>query len=291
MDYNVLINDDCFNVFNEIEDKSIDMIFCDLPYGVTARNKWDTPLPLNSYIELNGKFLYKDDFLSYCYKIDIPYKKAIENWNLNKKEGLWDFYNRIIKDNGVIILTATEPFATSLINSNKKYFRYDLVWEKTTSTGFLNANKMPLRSHERILVFYKKLPIYNPQKTYGHKRKVSTAEHKKNSKMTLNYRDYNYTSYDSTERFPKSVIIFPTDKQKEALHPTQKPINLIKWLVRSYSSPNSVILDNCSGSGTTALAVLSVGEGRKFICIEKDEDIFELSYDRLLKYINIDFNI
>lgn len=240
LNHNVIYNGDCLEVMKDIEDKSISLIICDLPYGVTARNKWDEVIPFDK---------------------------------------LWEQYERIIKDNGAIILTAQQPFTTNLIMSNPKLFRYTLVWEKTTPTGFLNANKMPLRSHEDIVVFYKKLPTYNPQKTTGHKRKVSKAEHKVNGKMSTNYGDFKKTTYDSTERYPTSVLTFSTDKQKCAIHPTQKPLKLWEWLILSYSNENDLILDNCSGSFTTAVACDNLK--RKWICIEKEKEYCEAGKNRI----------
>jgi site-specific DNA-methyltransferase (adenine-specific) len=156
-----------------------------------------------------------------------------------------------------------------------------LVWQKTTPTGHLNAKKMPLRSHEDILVFYKKLPTYNPQKTIGHERKVSTAKHKRNSKKTTNYGKHGLTTYDSTERYPKSVLTFATDKQKSALHPTQKPLELIKYLVRTYSNEGDWVLDNTCGSNTTGLACFELN--RNYIGIENDFDMYEISKERVGK--------
>lgn len=242
LNHNTLYNGDCLEVMKEIEDKSISLILCDLPYGVTARNKWDTIIPFDK---------------------------------------LWEQYERIIKDDGAIILTAQQPFTTNLIISNPKLFRYTLIWHKTTPTGFLNANRMPLRSHEDIVVFYKKLPTYNPQKTTGHKRKVSKAQHKVNSKMSTNYGEYEFSTYDSTERYPTSVLTFPTDKQKSAIHPTQKPLNLWKWIILSFSNENDLILDNCSGSCTTAVACDDLK--RKWICIEKELNYCMLGKDRINK--------
>jgi len=165
--------------------------------------------------------------------------------------------------------------------SNEKMHRYNIIWEKTTPTGHLNAKKMPLRSHEDMLVFYKKLPTYNPQKTTGHERKISTAHHKRDSKKTTNYGAHGLTAYDSTERYPKSVWKFATDKQKTALHPTQKPLNLIKELILTFSNEGDLVLDNCVGSGTTIEACLQIK--RNFIGIEKDPIIYETALNRITK--------
>lgn len=236
---NTITLGDCLEVMNLIEDKSIDMIFCDLPYGVT-RNKWDSVIDLNK---------------------------------------LWIHYERIIKPNGAICLMGQDKFSARLMLSNEKMHRYNLVWEKTSPTGFLNAKRMPLRSHEDILVFYNQLPTYNPQKTTGHKLKVSTATHKRNSKKTTNYGNHELKTYSSTERYPKSVLRFKSDKQKSSIHPTQKPVALVEYLIRTFTNEGDIVLDNCSGSGTTALACIN--SNRKYICIEMDADCYNDSVERI----------
>lgn len=193
-----LLHGDCLELMSKISDGSVDMILCDLPYGVTANNKWDIVIPF---------------------------------------DGLWQQYKRIIKDNGAIVLFGNGMFTADLMTSNRGMWRYNLIWEKTQPTGFLNAKKMPLRSHEDICVFYKKLPTYNPQKSYGHARKVTKYEHGLQSKKTDNYGDYGRTTYDSTERYPKSIITFSKDVQKSALHPTQKPVALLEYLVNTFTNP------------------------------------------------------
>lgn len=210
-----------------IPDKSIDMILADLPYGKT-RNKWD---------------------------IIIPF------------EPLWNQYNRIIKDNGVIVLFADQPFTSDLIQSNRKMFRYSLVWEKSNATGHLNSGRMPLRAHEDICVFYKKLPIYNPQKTTGHKRKVSLKQHGVNCKTGDSYGKFDKISYDSTERYPRSVLKFPSDKQKRKGHPTAKPIALLEYLIKTYTNPGMTVLDSVAGSGGVGEACINTE--RNYILIDK----------------------
>lgn len=242
----VYINDielwhgDCLELMDNIPDKSVDTIITDLPYQQTQRNKWDVMIPF---------------------------------------EPLWNQYKRIIKDNGVIILFANGMFTAKLMMSNKSMWRYNLIWEKTQPTGFLNAKKMPLRNHEDICVFYKKLPTYNPQMTTGHKRKVSKAEHKINCKNTTDYGEYGLTTYDSTERYPRSVWKFAKDIQKSALHPTQKPVALLEELIKTYSNESDLILDSCMGSGTTGVAAKNLG--RKFIGIEFDKKYFNIAKERI----------
>ena len=239
-----LIKGDCLDIMKDIPDKSIDMILCDLPYGQTARNKWD---------------------------VIIPFDK------------LWEQYNRIIKDNGAIVLFANGMFTAKLMMSNSNMWRYNLIWKKTQPTGFLNAKRMPLRNHEDIVIFYKKLPIYNPQKTTGHTRKVSKAKHKVNCVNTTDYGKHGLTTYDSTERYPKSVITFSKDSQHSALHPTQKPVALLEYLIKTYTNKGQTVLDNCMGSGSTVIACLKTN--RDFIGIELDDKYFDISLNRINTYI------
>lgn len=222
-----------------ISDKSIDFICTDLPYQKT-KNSWDTIIPFNS---------------------------------------LWEQYERIIKQNGAIALFSQGTFMGKLMLSNENMFRYDIVWEKTTPTNPFNAKIAPLRSHENILIFYKSPPTYNPQKTTGHPRKVSTAQHKRNSKKTTNYGDHEFVTYDSTERYPKSVWKFATDKQKESLHPTQKPVLLIEELIKTYTNEGELVLDNTFGSCTTGIACINTN--RNFIGIENSKEYFDISIDRI----------
>lgn len=170
-------------------------------------------------------------------------------------------------------------FTAELMMSNKSMWKYNIIWEKTQPTGFLNAKKMPLRNHEDICIFYKKPPTYNPQKTTGHVRKVSKAEHKVGCKNTTDYGKHGLTTYDSTERYPKSVWKFAKDIQKSALHPTQKPLALIEELIKTYTNEGDIVLDSCIGSGTTGVAALK--NNRKFIGIEKEEKYFEIAKTRI----------
>lgn len=229
----------CLELMKEIKDKSIDMILCDLPYG-TTNCKWDSIIDLSK---------------------------------------LWEQYTRIIKDNGVIVLTAQTPFDKVLGCSNLKLLKYEWIWEKTNATGHLNSKKMPMKAHENVLVFYKNIPTYNPIKTIGHIRKVSTAEHKRNSKKGEVYNNYKNVTYDSTERYPRSVIIFPKDVQTTKLHPTQKPIALFEYLIKTYTNENNLVLDNCAGSGTTGIACLNLN--RNCILMEKESKYCEIIKKRL----------
>lgn len=208
---------------------------------------------------------------------DLPYGTTRNKWDsIIPLDELWDEYKRIC--NGAIVLTAQTPFDKVLGASNLSMLRYEWVWEKTEATGHLNAKRSPMKAHENVLVFYKNQPVYNPQKTFGHIRKSSTADRSK--KESSNYgRQHGVTSYDSTERYPRSVLKFSTDKQKSPLHPTQKPVALMEYMIRTYTNENDVVLDNCMGSGTTGVACKHAG--RIFIGIERDPSYFEIASRRI----------
>lgn len=237
---NKVLHGNCLELMQEIETSSIDMILCDLPYGVTARNKWDFIIPFDQ---------------------------------------LWEQYNRIIKDNGAIVLTATQPFASQLIMSNPKMFKYDWIWEKDKATGHLNAKKMPMRAHEYILVFYKKPPTYNPQKTTGHKPANQTNSTQK--KEQTNYGDFKPNPNGGyTDRYPRTVQRFNTvNSAHGVLHPTQKPTELFSYLIRTYTNEQDTVLDNTAGSGTTAVSCIETN--RNFILIEQEWEYCEIANERI----------
>lgn len=224
---------DCLEVMKDIDDKSIDLIICDLPYGVTARNKWDTIIPF---------------------------------------ELLWNQYERIIKNNGAMVFTASQPFTTKLISSKPELFRYSLVWNKNQVTGFLNAKKQPLRCHEDICVFYKKQPTYNPEMTKGKKVLKSTGGD------STNYGKFTYQPHYSEMYYPKSIINIPQVRVKNG-HPTQKPVSLMEYLIKTYTNEGELVLDNCIGSGTTAVACINTN--RNYIGIEKDENYYNSACERV----------
>tara|TARA_R110000787_G_scaffold206086_1_gene316332 strand:+ start:147 stop:890 length:744 start_codon:yes stop_codon:yes gene_type:complete len=232
---------DCLEVMKTIETGSVDAIITDPPYGTTAC-KWD----------------------------------SVINFEL-----MWEQLNRIIKPNGAIVLFGSEPFSSALRMSNIKNYKYDWIWEKSTVTGHLNAKKQPMRAYENILVFYNSQPVYNYQKTKGHKRKVSSAESKENCKKPEYVGNHELTGYDSTERYPRNVIKFATDKQKSKLHPTQKPIALMEYLIKTYTNENETVLDFTMGSGSTGVAAKNLN--RNFIGIEMDDNYFQIATDRINK--------
>jgi len=240
---NKVICGDCLEVMKDIPDKSVDMILADLPYGTTAC-KWDTRIPF---------------------------------------EPLWEQYKRIIKDNGAIVLTASQPFTSALVMSNIKMFKYDLIWDKQLTSGFLNANRMPLRSHEDILVFYSKQPTYNPQKVKGKKN------HSKGKMTSETNNDYGkYGKIDNTEilgdmKHPRSIISFEKPHPSKSIHPTQKPVVLFEYLIKTYTNEGDLVLDNCAGSGTTGVACKKTG--RNYILIEKEEKYCKIAQERLRQEI------
>lgn len=229
---------DCIDVMSELQTGSIDLVLSDVPYGQT-QNDWDKPIPF---------------------------------------EPMWTELRRVTKPDAAIIIMAAQPFASDLISSNRKEFRYDLIWSKNKPTGFLNAKKQPLRSHEHILVFYRKPPFYEPQMTTGHK----PGNYARRIKGSSNYGAQTPTEYGgSTERYPTSIIQIPivNNDDPEKKHPTQKPVDLMARLIRSYSKPGDLVLDIAAGSGTTAIAALR--EGRRSICIEKRPEYFEVMESRI----------
>jgi DNA repair protein RadC len=233
---------DCIEVMQQIPDKSIDMILCDLPYG-TTRNQWDSIIPLDK---------------------------------------LWQQYERIIKDNGAIILTSQGVFTAKLILSNEKLFKYKIVWEKSKPTNFLNAKKQPLRKHEDICVFYKNQPQYNPQMI---KREAYNKGIRKDQ-LTGSYGDFKPVEVKSNgDRYPIDVVYFKTaESEGSVYHPTQKPVALGQYLIRTYTKPGDIVLDNACGSGSFLLS--AVLEDRNFIGIEKNEDV-HLFKDKKIDYIAI----
>lgn len=207
---------------------------------------------------------------------DLPYGTTRCAWDsVIPLQPLWEQYRRVCR--GAILLFAQTPFDKVLGASNLRDLRYEWIWEKTHPTGHLNAKRMPMKAHENVLVFYRRQPTYNPQKTDGHVRKAAV----KRGDKTPIYGSQTFTAlpYDSTERFPRSVQVFASDKQRSKLHPTQKPLALCEYLIRTYTNEGDTVLDNCMGSGTTGLACLNTG--RRFIGIEKDPAMFATAERRL----------
>jgi len=278
----------CLDIMPRFPDQSFDMILCDLPYAIT-RNSWDISIPLEDYLDFGNRLVSWSEFKDllwthpkwlkqYPVLMDLlarPTNEVQKFWEMHRCPGLWAQYKRLIKPNGAIILFGSGQFSAELMRTGKDLWRYNLVWHKTLPVGFLNANRQPLRAHEDILVFYKQQPNYYPQKTTGHMRKVSS----RNGSGTTNYGVCGFNSYDSTERFPTSVWTFATDKQKSSIHPTQKPVKLLEELIKTYTNEGAIILNNCAGSFSTAVACENTG--RQWVCIEKNEEYFRQGLERI----------
>ena len=259
---NYLWNGDCLELMQDIPDKSIDAIICDLPYGTTAC-KWDSVIPF---------------------------------------EPLWEQYKRIIKENGAIVLFGSEPFSSTLRLSNIKMYRYDWIWHKNMGGGFATAKKIPMKRHEVISVFYKKLPTYNPifekYSESTHKRfKQGEKVNRKKQMLKSTNQINNGISFEGEQgielkrgKYPSSVQFFkaPHNANGNRLHPTQKPLELIKYLVKTYTNENDWVLDNTCGSNTTGIACYDLN--RNYIGIEKDIDIFKVAKERVEKKIELRAN-
>lgn len=241
-----IYNEDCLEGMKRIPDASIDCIICDLPYGVLNKHseggQWDSIIPL---------------------------------------EPIWEQYNRIIKDNGAIVLFSQGMFTAKLMMSNQKMWRYNLIWKKGNRvSGFLNANRMPLRNHEDICVFYKKQPTYNPEKTKGQPNHSRGNGGGKRTQRCYGDVDMFAGGDDlSGEKFPLSIINIEKEHDGKQKHPTQKPVDLIAYLIRTYTNPGDIVLDNTIGSGTTAVAALR--EKRHFIGFELNNNYYNIALCRI----------
>ena len=209
---------------------------------------------------------------------DPPYGTTQCKWDsVLPLPEMWDGIKGCIKSNAAVALFAAQPFTSVLVSSNLAEFKYNWIWEKGSAKGHFNAKKRPMVAHEDICVFYKQQVIYNPSKTCGHIRKTSVKDKDLNSEV---YNDNTKTvSYDSTERYPRSVIKFSSDTQKLSLHPTQKPVALLEYLIKTYTNEGDTVLDFTMGSGSTGVACMNTN--RKFIGIERDEKYFEIAKKRI----------
>lgn len=279
LEINKIYNEDCLIGMEKIKDKSIDMILCDLPYG-TTQNKWDCIIPLNDYVEVEVKnkkvCMSENEYKLYCFDNDISSNEFKINWKSYSKKGLWSHYKRIIKDDGAIILTSAQPFTSHLIESNKEMFKYSLVWDKKNTTGFLNAKKQPLRKHEDICIFYKKSATYNPKMVERGKPRIKGGKNRVNRGC---YGDYADTNTFNNLYYPTSILEISNADKKNIIHPTQKPEELFQYLIETYSNKGDIVLDNCMGSGTTAIA--SLVTNRNFIGFELDSNYFNQIIERI----------
>ena len=233
---------DCLDILPTLADNSVDMVLVDLPYGTTAC-KWDSIIPLDK---------------------------------------LWEQYNRICKEDGAMVFTAAQPFTTVLAASNLNNFRYEWIWEKPQGTNPMNAKVMPLKSHENILVFYRKKPVYNPQMWYSTPYSGFSSDTSKIGEVYGKAQSKHRDNPDGS-RYPKTVLKF---KQEKGFHPTQKPVDLMEYLIKTYTNSGNVVLDNTMGSGSTGVAAIRCG--RKFIGIEMDSNYYEIAKERIESAVPVD---
>ena len=241
IELNKIYNEDCLEGMKRIPNGIIDMILCDLPYGTTAC-KWDTIIPF---------------------------------------EALWEQYERIIKDNGAIVLTAAQPFTSALVMSNPKMFKYSWIWDKVKPSGFQVAKYRPMMRQEDVLVFGKGRINYNPIMTLREKVKTSRVYSSSDSNPLKNNDGKNRTY---THKYPQSILTFSNAVQKGKVHPTQKPVLLFEYLIKTYTDEGETVLDNCIGSGTTAIAAINTK--RNFIGFELNKEYFEIAQNRIKKARN-----
>lgn len=239
LESNKVYQGDCLELMSHLDDKSIDMILCDLPYGMT-QCKWDSIIPLDQ---------------------------------------LWNHYKRIIKPNGVVVLTGSQPFTSQLVMSNPRWFKYEIIWEKDNCTNYMNAKHIIMKVHENILVFYKNKPIYNPQMIY---KGLYVRSNKGGREDSGVYKEILRTDYNSSYRYPRSVQRINSEK---GLHPTQKPVKLFEWLIKTYTNEGMTVLDNCAGSGTTAIACLNTN--RNYILMEQDASYVNICNERIEKHNDV----
>ena len=230
-----LIHGDCLEELSQLSDGSVDMILTDLPYGTTAC-KWDSIIPLDE---------------------------------------LWTLFNKVCKKDGAMVFTAQQPFTTTLASSNLKNFRYEWIWEKPQGTNPMNAKVMPLKSHENILVFYRKKPVYNPQMEKGTPYGGFSSSTAKIGEVYGKAQSKHRDNPEGT-RYPKTVL---RHKQEKGFHPTQKPVTLMEYLIRTYTNEGDTVLDATMGSGTTGIAARLCG--RNFIGIERDKEYFDIANQRI----------
>lgn len=266
LEVNHIYKGDCLELMAGIADESVDAVICDLPYQVLHKDnpnaQWDRMIPF---------------------------------------EPLWAHYERIIKPRGVIVLFGQGMFTSDLMQSNRKLWRYNLIWYKGRGTGFLNANRMPMRCHEDICVFYKQLPVYNPQMGIGEpNHSQGRCEHPRTNSCYGKFKTGRTYDYDKqirkvaptrpNEKFPQSIIYIQKEHETTVYHPTQKPVDLLRYLIRTYTNSGGVILDNTMGSGTTCVAAIM--EKRRYIGIEKDPKYFAVAEKRIKEagmWLTLDF--
>lgn len=235
-----LYQGDCLEVMRDLPDNSVDLVLTDPPYGTTA-HKWDTIIPL---------------------------------------EPMWEQLNRVTKENAAVLIFGSQPFTTTLISSNLKMFRYEYIWLKERGQNFVHAKKLFMKAHENICVFYKKLPTYNPQMTKAPEKNIRKPQYNKNNSDFYKVKDKKHSEdYDPTLRYPLSYGLFSSGRARDKVHPTQKPVELLEYMIKTYTNEGETVLDFTMGSGSTGVACKNLN--RNFIGIELDEEYFKIAKERM----------
>lgn len=261
---------DCMDILPTLPDKSVDAIITDVPYGTTAC-KWDVVIPLHDFLTIQGKDYQHDDAVDRLVHFGFRLEEAEEKWSKEHKSGMWSQVKRLCK--GAFVTTASQPFTSVLITSALDMFRYEWIWEKDRPTGAALAKVRPMRSHENVAVFSRNGHTYNPQKTVGSKPVNNPGKNAKPPEASPYSR---VGKGGSLDRYPRTVQKINVPNHGEmGLHPTQKPVALYEYLVKTYTNEGDTVLDFCMGSGTTGVACVKTG--RNFIGIEKEPKYFEIA--------------
>jgi len=271
-----IYNGDCLEVMSRFKDKSFDAIITDPPYGTTAC-KWDSVIPFSKHLVLNNKIVYENEFILHQVKHGMSYDKAKIIFNTKAKNGMWEQLKRIIKPNGAIVLFGSEPFSSALRMSNIKNYKYDWVWNKKKPGNIFAAKKQPMKIHENIVVFGVKTPSYYP--IMVKRDKVKKSKNYGTGETMRGTKEKEEKIYIYTHKNPKSILEFSNADQKGKVHPTQKPVALMEYLIKTYTNEGEMILDFTMGSGTTLVACKKLN--RSFVGIEQDKKYCEIAIERL----------
>lgn len=284
-----LIQGDCLVEMKRLESKKFDLIIADLPYGTTSC-KWDSIIPLEDYMIVGKNKVNKEDYKLFALLSGMTIDEVITNWENNSQLGLWSYYRRLLKEDGVVILFGQEPFSSMVRKSNLDWYRYDWIWKKEKPSNFQLMNYQCGRVHENIMVFSPKKACYTSN---GNSIKYYPITEKRDKVRKANVKIYgnaennilnsykrgledNFKEYDF--KLPTSILEFKNEVKK--VHPTQKPVKLLEYLISTYTLENDIVLDNCMGSGTAGVACKNLN--RNFVGIEKDEKYFNIAKERCL---------
>ena len=283
MEINKIYNEDCLEGMKRIDDRSIDCVITDPPYGTTACS-WDTMIPFNRFLMLprsaRSKELqpvYRDEYILRELKVGRDYAEICGYFDEKATDGMWQHLERITKPNGAIVLFGSEPFSSALRVSNLKMYKYDWIWDKITARGHLVAKKVPMKQHELISIFYSKHPNYNPQMTLKSKPQKGSNTESSRTSICGGVTTLQKQQVVRTHSYPKTIQTFGMDKRVG--HPTQKPVKLIEYLIKTYTNEGDLVLDFTIGSGTTAVACKQ--NYRNYIGFETDQKYYKIACERV----------